>query len=63
MKKEYIRPEMFIVILGDDLLQVITQGSDTNDFAKENPIDVGFVDDEEPLPEDKDLWGDDEEEE
>jgi hypothetical protein len=56
MKKEYIRPEVFVVTLGDDILQVITQGSDTNDFAKENSIDFGDdIDSDEPY---RDLWED-----
>ena len=61
MKKEYIRPEMYNVILGDDILQVIGPGSPTDDFAKENTITFDDWDDDEPIF--KDLWAEDEEEE
>lgn len=37
---------------------VITMGSDTNDFAKEQKTDF---EEEEPLPINKDIWEDDEE--
>jgi len=46
MKKEYIKPEMSIVFLGDDIMQVIIQGSDTNDFAKKHSFDLDDLDDE-----------------
>ena len=61
MKKEYIRPEVFVVTLGDGILQegpVITEGSPSDDFggAKENSIDFGDdIDSEEPY---RDLWED-----
>ncbi len=59
MKKEYIKPEMYIVIIGDNILDdVIPQGSDTNVFeeAKENSIDFGDdIDSDEPY---RDLWED-----
>ena len=41
--------------------EVITQGSDTNDFAKENNITFDDWDEDEPIF--KDLWAEDEEEE
>ena len=40
MKKEYIKPEMSIVFLGDDIMQVITPGSPTDDFAKKHSFDL-----------------------
>lgn len=61
MKKKYIRPEMSKVILGDDILQVITPGSPTDDFAKENNITFDDWDEDEAIF--KDLWAEDEEEE
>ena len=61
MKKEYIRPEMYIVILGDDILDVIGPGSPTLEpDAKENNIEFDWDDDESIF---KDLWAEDEEEE
>jgi hypothetical protein len=59
MKKDYLRPELKTVEIGD-LMQVIPLGSPTDEFndAKEQKIDVV---EEEPLPVDKNIWEDDEE--
>lgn len=59
MKKDYLRPELKTVEIGD-LMQVIPLGSPTDVFndAKEQQIDVI---EEEPLPVDKNIWEDDEE--
>ena len=59
MKKDYLRPELKTVEIGD-LMQVIPLGSPTDEFndAKEQKIDVT---EEEPLPVDKNIWEDDEE--
>ena len=60
MKKDYLRPELKTVEIGD-LMQgpVIPIGSPTDDFgAKEQQIDVI---EEEALPVDKNIWEDDEE--
>jgi hypothetical protein len=59
MKKDYLRPELKTVEIGD-LMQVIPLGSPTDEFndAKEQKIDVI---EEEPLPVDKNIWEDDEE--
>ena len=59
MKKDYLRPELKTVEIGD-LMQVIPLGSPTDEFndAKEQKIDVI---EEEALPVDKNIWEDDEE--
>lgn len=60
MKKEYIKPEMSIVFLGDDIMQVITPGSPTDDFAKKHSFDLDDLDDEDIDSDDspKNLWDD-----
>lgn len=59
MKKDYLRPELITVEIGD-LMQVIPLGSPTDEFndAKEQQLEF---DEEVPLPVDKNIWEDDEE--
>ena len=59
MKKDYLRPELITVEIGD-LMQVIPLGSPTDEFndAQEQQLEL---EEEEPLPVDKNIWEDDEE--
>ena len=59
MKKDYLRPELKTVEIGD-LMQVIPLGSHKDEFndAKEQQLEF---EEEEPLPVDKNIWEDDEE--
>ena len=60
MKKDYLRPELITVEIGD-LMQVIPLGSPTDEFndAKEQQLEF---DEEEPLPVDKNIWEEENEE-
>lgn len=60
MKRIYNSPNVEIVGLKiENICQVIHQGSDNDDWAKEQKVDV--VEEEESLPIDKNIWEDDEE--
>lgn len=39
MKKEYEKPQLIVVALEKDLLEVINPGSPTDDFTKENNLE------------------------
>ena len=58
MKKVYKKPQSFTVTLKDYLMDVITPGTPTDDFAKEQKVEVI---EEETLPVGKNIWEDDEE--
>ena len=59
MKRNYIKPEVFLVGLGD-IMDVIPQGSETNEFdTKKNDMMIDWDEDESIF---KNIWAEDDSE-